>query len=95
MIICDNGSYYTGYTNDLEKRFQSHIDGKGAAYTRAFKPVKIVASWQILADTKSTPFKVEAFIKSLTRTQKEKLVQEPVLLKKWLDFKANIKLTSY
>ena len=29
MLLCENNTYYTGYTNDLEQRYQSHVDGTG------------------------------------------------------------------
>ena len=42
MIECEDGSLYTGWTNNLEKRFAMHVAGKGAKYTRSHKPVRIV-----------------------------------------------------
>lgn len=42
MLLCENNTYYTGYTNNLEKRYQSHVGGNGGCkYTRSFKPLKI------------------------------------------------------
>jgi putative endonuclease len=79
ILLCDNGSYYTGYTNDLQKRYQSHQDGSGGCkYTRSFKPVKIVQSWEI--DGKTLAMQVEAKIKNLSRAQKEKIIERPSLL---------------
>ena len=42
ILKCEDGSLYTGYTNDLEKRFESHKSGKGAKYTKSYPPEKIV-----------------------------------------------------
>lgn len=48
MLLCENNSYYTGYTNNLGKRYQSHVDGTGGCkYTRSFKPLKIAQFWEI------------------------------------------------
>jgi len=72
ILLCENGAYYTGYTNDLEARYQQHLSGKGAKYTRSFKPIKIVQSWEV-AD-KSTAMKMEAQLKKLTRKEKEEMI---------------------
>jgi len=42
VLLCDNDSYYKGFTNDLKRRFQEHLSGMGAKYTVKHKPVKIV-----------------------------------------------------
>ena len=41
ILLTENNTLYCGYTDDVEKRFQAHLEGKGAKYTRANKPVKI------------------------------------------------------
>lgn len=41
VLQCDNGSYYKGFTNDLERRYQQHLNGQGANYTAKNKPIKI------------------------------------------------------
>ncbi len=74
ILHCDNDSYYTGYTTNLEKRYQAHLIGKGAKYTRSFKPLAMKASWKILGD-KSAAMKMERAIKKLSRAQKEELIQ--------------------
>ena len=40
ILLCNNNNYYTGYTTDLNKRYDAHLKGKGAKYTRSFKPIK-------------------------------------------------------
>lgn len=44
LLLCRNGSYYAGITNDLERRFQAHLRGTGARYTRANPPLQVLAS---------------------------------------------------
>lgn len=80
ILLCENNSYYTGYTNDLAKRYQSHLDGTGKCkYTRSFKPVAIAQSWKIEGD-KSCAMKIERIIKKLSRTDKEKIIADPMAL---------------
>jgi putative endonuclease len=68
ILLCSNGSLYTGSTNDLEKRFLAHQNGTGAKYTRANKPVRIICTENF--ETKSEAFKRESEIKSWTRAKK-------------------------
>lgn len=42
ILLCDDGSYYTGSTRDLEQRLEDHFSGVGANYTRKHKPIKLV-----------------------------------------------------
>ncbi len=44
LIECRNGSYYAGITNDLHARYQAHVEGRGARYTRANPPVRLIGS---------------------------------------------------
>ncbi len=44
LLECRNGSFYAGITNDLDARFLAHRQGRGARYTRANPPVRILAS---------------------------------------------------
>jgi len=80
ILLCNNNTYYTGYTNDLARRYQSHVTGKGKCkYTRSFKPVCIAQSWAI-EEGKARAMQVERYIKSLPRRQKEEIIAEPALL---------------
>lgn len=79
ILHCENNSYYTGYTSDLIKRYESHLNGKASKYTRSFKPIYIAQHWELLCD-KSTAMKVECNIKNLSRLQKEMLIASPTLL---------------
>ena len=42
ILQCSDGTYYTGWTNDLEKRLDAHNTGKGAKYTKARRPVMLM-----------------------------------------------------
>ena len=68
VILTKNNTLYCGFTDNVEKRFQAHIDGKGAKYTRANKPDKII--YKACFDTKSEAMKEEYRIKHLTREEK-------------------------
>ena len=76
ILRCSNQSYYTGYTDNLEKRFQDHLTGKGGKYTRSFKPLSIAQSWEIKGD-KSIAMRIECYIKKLSKAQKELLILNP------------------
>ena len=62
VLLCENGTLYRGYTNDLEKRFAIHKSGKGAKYTRMHKPVEILYSEEF--ETKIDAIKRERYFKS-------------------------------
>lgn len=80
ILYCNNHSYYTGYTTDLTKRYQAHLDGSSQCkYTRSFKPIKIAQSWQIYG-TQSVAMQIERFIKKLSRADKENLISKPQYL---------------
>ena len=68
LLECNNGAYYAGITNNLESRFAAHVIGKGARYTRANPPIKIVASKSY--QDRSTASVAEAQLKSLPRHKK-------------------------
>lgn len=74
LLECNNGAYYAGITNDLSARFDAHLSGKGARYTRANPPVKILAS-KIYAD-RSAASVAEAQLKNLPRSQKRAFFDE-------------------
>jgi putative endonuclease len=80
ILLCNNGSYYTGYTTNLSRRYQEHVLGTGKCkYTRSFKPLHIAQSWQINAD-KSLAMKTEKFIKKMSKQEKEQLILNPECL---------------
>lgn len=72
MLRCGDGSLYTGYTDNVERRLAVHQSGKGAKYTRSRLPVEL-AYREELPD-KSAALRREAAIKKLTRPQKLALI---------------------
>lgn len=72
IVKCADGSLYTGWTNNLEKRIQDHNSGKGAKYTKSRRPVVLV--YYEIFSTKKEAMKREYSIKQLSRKQKEKLI---------------------
>lgn len=68
LLECNNGAYYAGITNDLDARFIAHLSGKGARYTRANPPIKIIASKAYT--NRSTASVAEAQLKNLPRNKK-------------------------
>lgn len=72
MLECDNGSFYTGYTHHLIKRYRLHLSGKACKYTRSFKPLSLLHSW--VFEEKSSAMKFEKHVKSLTREEKEHII---------------------
>lgn len=73
ILETESNTLYCGYTDDVEKRFKAHLEGKGAKYTRAHKPIRVV--WQKEFDNKSDALKEEYRIKhKLTRQQKLEMI---------------------
>jgi putative endonuclease len=68
LLECKNGAYYAGITNNLESRFSAHLSGKGARYTRANPPIKILAT-KLYVD-RSAASTAEATLKKLPRIKK-------------------------
>ena len=72
MLKCSDGTLYTGWTNDLEKRVEAHNSGKGAKYTKARRPVELAYYEEF--ETKEQAMKREYAIKQLGRKGKQKLI---------------------
>lgn len=68
LLECEGGSYYAGITTDLEARFEAHQSGTGAKYTRANRPIRILAS-QAYPDRSSASV-AEAQLKKTVRKKK-------------------------
>ena len=73
IVECRDGTYYTGYTPDIEKRIKLHNAGRGAKYTRDRRPVKLI--WCKKYKQFKSAFLEEKRIKELTRKQKEELAK--------------------
>lgn len=72
IVKCADGTFYTGWTTDVERRVKCHNDGKGAKYTRPRLPVELV--YYEVFETKEEAMRREAAIKKLSRERKELLV---------------------
>jgi len=72
ILQCTDGSFYTGYTKDLDERTRQHQNGKGAKYTKAHKPQTV--EYVELFDTRSKAMKREREIKKLNHQQKLNLI---------------------
>lgn len=73
ILECGDNTFYTGWTNNIEKRLQAHINGKGAKYTRGRLPIKLVYFEKF--STKSDAMKREHAIKSMSKKEKIKLIE--------------------
>ena len=72
VLECADGTYYTGYTTDVDRRVAEHDAGEGAKYTRGRTPVELVHAEEF--QTRSAAMRREAEIKRLSRAAKEALV---------------------
>lgn len=72
IIECSDKSLYTGWTNNLEKRFKAHNEGRGAKYTRGRGPLKLVYFEEY--ESKVDAMKREYAIKKMTREKKIELI---------------------
>jgi putative endonuclease len=74
ILECSDGSYYTGWSTDPERRLIQHNRGTGARYTRYRRPVRLVYVEQL--PDKVTALKRERAIKALRRPQKQELISK-------------------
>jgi putative endonuclease len=72
ILQCSDGSYYTGYTKDLNERTRQHENGTGAKYTRAHKPQRV--AYVELFGSRSAAMKRERQIKKLSHQAKLDLI---------------------
>jgi len=72
LLLCDDGSYYTGYTNNVALRFERHKKGYGARYTRIRRPKRVVYVEEFR--TRGAAIRRELQIKSLSHREKHELV---------------------
>ena len=73
ILLCQDGSYYTGYTKNVDNRARMHTCGKGARYTKMHKPKKIAYVEEV--KTRPEAMKREKAIKRLTHQQKAGLIK--------------------
>ena len=72
ILQCNDGTLYTGWTNDLEKRIETHNAGKGGKYTRTRIPCRLVYA-EAFEDKKEAMSR-EYHIKKLSRKEKDELI---------------------
>lgn len=94
IIRCKDNSIYTGITTDLERRVREHItkDEKCAKYTYLHTAIKLEGAW--ISENRVNASKLEYWIKHLTKTQKERLIQYPSKIKDLLGNKIDCNLYS-
>ena len=80
ILECVNKAYYTGYTNNIWRRYQEHLQGsKKCKYTRSFPPRRLAACWSLYS-TRATVLKLERAVKKLSLGKKRVLIAEPTRL---------------
>ena len=72
ILLCGDGTYYTGIARDADKRLEMHMGGKGAKYTRGRGPLRLV--YRECCQDHSQALRRELEVKKLTRPQKEALI---------------------
>ena len=70
LLECASGAFYTGITTDLERRFNEHLAGVGARYTRANPPARVVAVKEF--PDRASAARAEAALKKLPRAEKRR-----------------------
>ena len=76
LLECRNGSYYAGITVDIDARYQAHLRGTGAKYTRANPPLRLLASSRAYSD-RAAVSRAEWALKQLPRAGKLAFLREP------------------
>ena len=73
VLECADGTLYTGYTTDVERRVAEHDAGDGAKYTRGRTPVEVVLTESF--DSRAAALRREHELKALSRRAKERLIR--------------------
>jgi putative endonuclease len=71
LLECSDGSVYTGIAVDVQARFDKHVSGEGARYTRSRKPVQVLASFELT--DRSSASRAEYWVKRLSPSEKRAL----------------------
>ena len=74
IVECADGTLYSGWTNDLEKRIAAHNAGQGAKYTRSRRPVTLRYFEEF--EDKSEALRRECALKKLSRAKKQALIEK-------------------
>ena len=91
MIRCKDNSLYTGMTTDLDRRMKEHLERgkKGAKYTSSHYAIRMETAWR--TNNKIKASKLEYYIKTLTKAQKEELIVNSKKLQEFLSEKIECK----
>jgi len=73
MLLCDDGSYYTGYTSNVLSRFERHRKGRGARYTKMRQPKRIAYLQRFT--TRRAAMRRERQMKALSHDEKRDLAR--------------------
>jgi len=73
ILRCSDGSLYTGVTNDIDRRFLAHQEGKASRYTRIRRPVALV--YREVCGSRSQALSRECAVKALSRRRKDEIIQ--------------------
>ncbi|TKZ36278.1 GIY-YIG nuclease family protein [Brachyspira catarrhinii] len=87
IILCENDSFYTGITNDLIKRFDNHKKGKGARYTKLYKPLKYLSVWEV--KDKKLALRIEYYIKTKSKKIKTLFIENNKSMPKYFNEEKN------
>ena len=74
ILLCTDGTFYTGYTKHVEERAMLHMNGRGARYTKSHPPEKIAYVEQFIS--RSEAMRRERIIKKLSHQQKQELINQ-------------------
>ena len=72
LLLCADGSYYAGHTDDLDKRLGQHQAGSLGGYTSTRRPVELV--WSERFQTRDDAFAFEQRLKNWSRAKKQALI---------------------
>jgi len=75
VLLCEDGTFYTGYAKDIKSRLKQHKKGIGSKYTRTHKPSKLVYLEQFI--TRVEAMRREQEIKTYSKARKEELIKGP------------------
>ena len=74
ILVCSDGSFYVGYTTDVQRRLESHNDGTGARHTRDHRPIRL--AYSEFHPTRTAAMRRERQIKGWSHAKKEALIRK-------------------
>jgi putative endonuclease len=80
VLLCDDGSFYTGYTRNVNTRLRLHLNGRGARYTRIHKPKRLVYTEEF--GSRAEAMKRERQLKKMRHAEKSRLMRSTAQKKK-------------